>query len=111
MLTTSLSIGVTLACLACVLDAAPFLRPERARPEARGTSQAHPANQETTMDPTLWAPRWPHDAPDEPLTAGEAHRTMQRHRTCLREECPRKNAAYNVLVEVGDIKPDASRIQ
>lgn len=100
MLTTSLSLGVALMFVAAAAYLAPFMRtiPHTVMPIRT-----------PLMDPTLWAPRWPHDAPDEPLTVAEAHRTMQRHRNCLREECPRKNAAYRVLVEAGDIRPDASR--
>lgn len=51
----------------------------------------------------------PHAAPELPLGVSEAHSTMQRHRGCLREDCPRKQAAYQVLVEAGRIRPDSSR--
>lgn|GEM_PF-5410778 len=52
---------------------------------------------------------WPAAPPDHPLSLHEAHRTMQRHRGCLRENCARKQVAYQVLVEAGHIRPDVSR--
>jgi len=65
----------------------------------------------TDMDISLWPTGWPHEAPEERLTVAEAHLTMQRHRGCLREECPRKGAAYRTLVEEGRIRPDSSRVE
>lgn len=61
------------------------------------------------MDAAMWATKFPHDAPDKPLGVAEAHKTMQRHLTCLREDCPRKSAAYSVLVAEGRIVPDSGR--
>ncbi|WP_139347827.1 hypothetical protein [Nocardia donostiensis] len=58
---------------------------------------------------TMWAPGWPHEAPDQPLSITEAHQAMQRHRSCLREECARKRAAWDTLVDAGRIKPDVGR--
>jgi len=52
---------------------------------------------------------WTHEAPDHPLTVAGAHRIMQQHRACDRDDCPRKAAAYRVLVEAGHIKPDSGR--
>lgn len=49
------------------------------------------------------------EAPDEPFTVAEAHSTMQQHIACRREDCPRKAAAYQTLVETGYIQPDVSR--
>lgn len=62
------------------------------------------------MDSSLRPRRWPHDAPDEPLSIAEAHQTMQRHCECLRAECGRKHAAWIALVAAGRIKPDTSRV-
>ncbi|MBB5915125.1 hypothetical protein BJY24_003992 [Nocardia transvalensis] len=58
---------------------------------------------------TLWTERYTHEAPTYPLTVTGAHREMQRHRGCDREDCPRKAVAYRVLVEARHIKPDAGR--
>lgn len=60
-------------------------------------------------DAGMWPNGWPHEAPDEPLSILDAQKTMQRHRGCRREDCPRKNAAWYTLVEAGRIKPDSSR--
>ncbi|MFF0487870.1 hypothetical protein ACWDSJ_19430 [Nocardia sp. NPDC003482] len=63
----------------------------------------------TGFHASVWPLGWPHEAPEEPLSVNEAHLTMQRHRGCLREECPRKRAAYQTLVEAGRIRPDSGR--
>jgi hypothetical protein len=52
---------------------------------------------------------WTHDAPLQPFTVADAHREMQRHRSCLREDCPRKQAAWRTLVGAGHIRPDTGR--
>ncbi|WP_454195351.1 hypothetical protein [Nocardia sp. Marseille-Q1738] len=39
----------------------------------------------------------------------EAHATMQRHRECRVQDCPRKAAARQTLIEAGRMKPDTSR--
>jgi len=62
------------------------------------------------MDATMWPTNWPHEAPDGPLSVAESHQTMQRHLTCLREDCPRKSAAYMVLVAAGRMVPDSGRV-
>ncbi|BCK54101.1 hypothetical protein [Nocardia wallacei] len=46
-----------------------------------------------------------HRAPDHGFEVPEAHRTMQEHLDCSVAACPRKAAAYRVLVEAGRIKP------
>ena len=43
------------------------------------------------------------------LTPQKAHTIMQMHRTCLSDECPRRRAAVQVLVEAGHLIPDSSR--
>ncbi len=50
-----------------------------------------------------------HDAPPGPVSVLEAHRHLQQHKECLIGECPRKDAAFRVLVEAGKIRPDTSR--
>ncbi|MFF0531274.1 hypothetical protein ACFYT3_23170 [Nocardia amikacinitolerans] len=65
--------------------------------------------QTRTTDTGMWPTGWPHEAPDEPPSVPEAHRTMQRHRTCRTEECPRKAAAFKVLMETGKVTPDPRR--
>ncbi|GAA1636071.1 hypothetical protein GCM10009764_68300 [Nocardia ninae] len=51
----------------------------------------------------------PHDAPDQPLTVSDAHWTMQRHRGCRIQDCPRKAAARQVLIAAGRMSPDPAR--
>jgi len=105
MLTTSLLLGLLTAALLALAVAswfAPLRQPRRALSSA---DKDH-----TLMDSTMWPPGWPHNAPDRPMGTPEAHQTMQRHRNCRREECPRKNTAYTTLVAVGHIKPDVSRV-
>lgn len=46
-----------------------------------------------------------HSAPPHLLSLDEAHTVMQDHRACDRTICPRVNAAYNVLVAAGKIRP------
>ncbi|WP_280269796.1 hypothetical protein [Nocardia wallacei] len=46
-----------------------------------------------------------HGAPDHRLEVPEAHRTMQQHLDCTVADCPRKSAAYRVLVAAGRLKP------
>lgn len=60
-------------------------------------------------DAGVWPTGWPHEAPDHPLTSPEAHLTMQRHRDCRTDQCPRKAAARQVLIDTGRMKPDTSR--
>ncbi|GAB2714607.1 hypothetical protein GCM10027089_43270 [Nocardia thraciensis] len=50
-----------------------------------------------------------HTAPGRPFTVPQAHRAMQQHRTCRREDCPRKRAAYQALVDARHIRPDSGR--
>jgi len=57
----------------------------------------------------LRAVGWAHEAPDHPLTVAGAHRIMQQHRACDREDCARKLAAYQTLVETRRIQPDTGR--
>ncbi|BCK56751.1 hypothetical protein NWFMUON74_45230 [Nocardia wallacei] len=61
-------------------------------------------------DAGLWPNGWPHETPDHPLSVHEAQKIMQRHRGCSTDECPRKAAAWQTLVEAGKIKPDSSRV-
>lgn len=63
----------------------------------------------TPMDTLIWPFGWPHEPPDHTPSVAEAHHIMQRHCTCLVEECPRKQAAFQALVEAGHIRPDVSR--
>ncbi|WP_039800563.1 hypothetical protein [Nocardia araoensis] len=43
----------------------------------------------------------PQRLPVEPLTVGEAHELMQRHRICEPSECVYKYAAFRTLIEAG----------
>ncbi|MCX4094920.1 hypothetical protein [Nocardia sp. alder85J] len=55
-------------------------------------------------------PAGAHTAPEHVFTVSEAHRAMQRHRGCSRDDCPRKEAAFRVLVESGRVRPDSGRL-
>lgn len=57
----------------------------------------------------LWPDGWPHEAPDRPLTVPDAHKTMQRHRGCRVDECPRKQAAWRTLIDAGRLNPGSDR--
>ncbi len=46
-----------------------------------------------------------HSAPPELPTPEQAHTVLQTHRACERWQCPRKAAAWNVLVDAGRIVP------
>ncbi|MBU3064082.1 hypothetical protein KO481_21435 [Nocardia sp. NEAU-G5] len=52
---------------------------------------------------------WLHEAPAEPFNVPQAHRVMQQHRLCHREDCGRKRAAYTTLVEARRLRPDSGR--
>ncbi|WP_067667209.1 hypothetical protein [Nocardia miyunensis] len=51
-----------------------------------------------------------HGAPGHPLEASEAHRVMREHLDCAAASCPRKAAAFGVLVEAGHVKPRAAAL-
>jgi hypothetical protein len=57
----------------------------------------------------LWPVGSPHEAPECPLSIDEAHRLMQQHRQCRADQCPRKNAARQTLIEAGHMRPDPYR--
>lgn len=57
----------------------------------------------------MWPTGWPHEAPEDPLSVSEAHQTMQRHKGCRTDGCPRKAAALRTLVVAGRVVPDPSR--
>ncbi|MEV6319774.1 hypothetical protein AB0M45_01070 [Nocardia sp. NPDC051787] len=61
------------------------------------------------LDARLGSTGGPHAAPEYPLSASEAHWTMQRHRGCHADQCPRKAAARQTLIDAGRMKPDTSR--
>ncbi|WP_235746549.1 hypothetical protein [Nocardia coffeae] len=63
----------------------------------------------TSMDTSVWMPRFPHDALDETMSLAAAHFAMQRHRDCSITDCARKRTAWKVLVTAGRIHPDTHR--
>lgn len=106
VITVSIALGGTAAAAVTL-----WLWPRRI-PEPRsvdGIKRRFWEEDDTIVDVTLWTAGFPHDAPDEPLSVYEAQKTMQRHRACLRDECPRKQAAWQVLVDAGHLKPDPRR--
>ncbi|MBB5913185.1 hypothetical protein BJY24_002052 [Nocardia transvalensis] len=52
---------------------------------------------------------WTHAAPPRPFTVAGAHKVMQQHKDCRREECPRKAAAWRTLTDARRIRPDSGR--
>ncbi|MBB5915107.1 hypothetical protein BJY24_003974 [Nocardia transvalensis] len=64
---------------------------------------------ETAEEPTRILV-WTHAPPGRPFTIPQAHRVMQLHKACRREDCPRKRAAYQTLRDAGRLKPDSGRI-
>ncbi|KZM68410.1 hypothetical protein AWN90_11045 [Nocardia terpenica] len=78
----------------------------RVQAERREQVQAEDAR---AADAGLWPNGWPHEAPDHPLSVTEAHKTMQRHRGCRADGCPRKAAAWRTLIAAKKVKPDSSR--
>lgn len=78
-------------------------RAERRRERIRAEQPTEPA------DARLWPSGWPHEKPDHSLSVPEAHATMQRHRGCRADLCPRKAAARQVLIDAGRMVPDTSR--
>lgn len=67
------------------------------------------AEDRRAVDDGLWPNGWPHDAPQHRLGVYESHTIMQQHRGCRAEECPRKHAARQLLIEANRMKPDTSR--
>jgi hypothetical protein len=61
----------------------------------------------TPIDPmdARYGRLFPHDAPASTFSLAQAHQAMLTHRTCDRRECPRKNAAWTVLVDAGYFTP------
>lgn len=59
-----------------------------------------PAHHKAPEYPTVWL----HAAPSVPPTIPQAHRDMQLHMLCYRDECGRKNAAYRALRAAGRIR-------
>ncbi|RDI54597.1 hypothetical protein [Nocardia mexicana] len=54
---------------------------------------------------------WHHGPPPEPFTVKAAHQVMRQHKTCRRQDCARKRAAWERLVEVRHVTPDSGRTQ
>ncbi|MEV0106243.1 hypothetical protein AB0H42_07860 [Nocardia sp. NPDC050799] len=53
----------------------------------------------------IWLPEVWHSEPDARLRIADAHRVMQTHLTCNPLDCPRKAAAFALLVETGKLVP------
>lgn len=64
---------------------------------------------DTARSSSIWDRCFHHTAPEEPFDIFEAHRAMREHKGCLREECARKQAAWDVLVAAHRIVPDTGR--
>ncbi|MGW5384576.1 hypothetical protein [Nocardia sp. NPDC003963] len=55
----------------------------------------------------IWLPEVWHSEPDTRLHIADAHRIMQTHLACNPLNCPRKAAAFALLVETGKLVPAA----
>lgn len=82
---------------------------DRVQAEWRAENRRIQAMQERPAQAGFWPSGWLHDAPERPLSVDEAHMTMQRHGGCRGDECPRKSAARQALIDAGRMKPDTSR--
>lgn len=82
---------------------------DRVQAEWRAERRRMQAKDDHPADVRMWPQGSPHEAPDDPLSVAEAHATMQRHRECHADECPRKAAARQTLIAAGRMRPDASR--
>lgn len=85
---------ISLIAALVVITIAELALPLRQPRHAYTTAPIHPA--EDDMDTTIWAPGWPHDAPDEPLTVTGALMAMKLHAGCP-NRCARKTAAAQAL--------------
>lgn len=83
-----------------VRDIVERLRAERAEPHNKDGC---------ATDYTVLPHGWPHEAPEQPMSVFEAHKSMQNHRRCRAEQCPRKAAAEAVLIAAGRMRPDTAR--
>jgi hypothetical protein len=74
--------------------------------------RTHPVQptENTPMDHTVWVNNWPHDAPDSVFAVDDAHREMRKHRACHLADCPRKAAAWQVLVTAGHVVPRSKEL-
>ncbi|WP_280459715.1 hypothetical protein [Nocardia carnea] len=54
---------------------------------------------------SIWLPDARHSEPDTRLRIADAQRIMQTHRTCNPLNCPRKAAAFALLIETGKLVP------
>jgi hypothetical protein len=105
-MTTTILIGLVVA-LAAFTALALFLPPRQ--PKAP-TARPAPADEHHPVNTSLLRPLgWPHKVPVRPFTITEARQAMLTHHTCDRSECPRKNAAWAVLVDAGYVTPDSAR--
>lgn len=50
-----------------------------------------------------------HGAPPWPMTINQAKYAIQVHRGCRIEDCPRKRAARQVLIDAGKLRPRNDR--
>ncbi len=63
------------------------------------------ANSHEAPPEHIWLPDTRHSEPDNRLRIADAQRIMQTHRTCNPLSCPRKAAAFALLIETGKLVP------
>lgn len=107
--TIGLLAGVLLLATGSPDDADRVSRATSAPEDHPGSSSAQTAGPSRQAAEHIWPSTWTHDAPEQPLTADEAHHEMQVHRTCRLDGCARKAAAFQTLIEAGRVTPDTSR--
>lgn len=78
-------------------------------PEPKPTPPRPKPQPSAIWDTAVWVPGWPHEAPEQPPTVEQAQSIMQSHKGCSRDECGRKRAAFDTLVEAGRLVPRGAR--
>jgi len=85
-----------------VINDISYRRDDLAAEPDRSTSAEHHRAQE-------WVAVWMHAARPHTPTVEEARRDMQLHCECRRWDCPRKDAAFELLVVEGILRPSQRR--
>ncbi|MBF6176126.1 hypothetical protein [Nocardia blacklockiae] len=108
-----LVVGVVVICLgvAALIVGGDIFPPRDEMRDATTRSDAQHTKRQNIApgQQNSWIPPWTHAAPPRPFTVDAAHRVTQQHRGCLRDECPRKRAAWQTLVEARRVTPDSGR--
>jgi hypothetical protein len=101
--------AITMATAAAMALLLLILRPPRRRTPGRSVAEIRARLAAEGSGPILELLSG-HGAPGHPLEPPESHRVMQDHLDCTVSSCPRKAAAFAVLVGAGHIKPRTAAI-